>query len=270
MGVPPPFGRACESASRTRVVSHGRERVENGAARPNDAPGARRAGGARRRPSRMFPLHVGWFVLQGRFRPRRDAEGWGGSTRGGAHLLMGPVEAADADAHHAASHAAVHRRGALERHVRRSTTVPSGRLSCISPGPRGNHRRYPRASLGRRGGRGTRRSARGAARAVLKPIIAATCAAIFRAANRPVHCARVNPTRDGAIVPTPVQLARLHWKAESRTRKNVAESRLRCFFRRIRFSRLRTENRPGDSPVQWSAGTSRGRDTFPMGIRFEG
>ena len=86
---------------------------------PNDAPGARRA--ARRRShSESDGSRSTWdVVLRGRFRPRRDARGWGGSTRGGAHLLMGPVEAADADVHHAAlARGAVHRRGALERHVR--------------------------------------------------------------------------------------------------------------------------------------------------------
>ena len=76
----------------------------------------------------------------------------------------------------------------------RSTTVPSGeailRISALTTGkPPSLPPRVSRAARER----GTRRSARGAASAVLKPIIAATCAAIFRAANRPVLRARVNP-----------------------------------------------------------------------------
>lgn len=76
----------------------------------------------------------------------------------------------------------------------RSTTVPSGeailRISARTTGkPPSLPPRVSRAARER----GTRRSARGAASAVLKPIIAATCAAIFRAANRPVLRARVNP-----------------------------------------------------------------------------
>ena len=87
---------------------------------PNDAPGAPTRGAA---PQSFrvgwFPFHVGCRVTGSFSTTKRRARGWGGSTRGGAHLLMGPVEAADADVHHAAlARGAVHRRGALERHVR--------------------------------------------------------------------------------------------------------------------------------------------------------
>ena len=126
-GCPPRWARraAPRTRVRIRVARAGRfAPTRTGRKRRGVARTTRRARDARRGaaviPSRMVPSRSTWdVVLRGRFRPRRDARGLGGSTRGGAHLLMGPVKAADADVHHAAlARGAVHRRGALERHVR--------------------------------------------------------------------------------------------------------------------------------------------------------
>ena len=123
---PPPFGRAAprtrvrigvpraDRFARTRRTGRKRRGAARTTLRARDARGR-----ARVTPSRILPVPRWMCVLRGRFQPRRDARGWGGSTRGDAHLLMGPVEAADADVHHAAlARGAVHLRRALERHVR--------------------------------------------------------------------------------------------------------------------------------------------------------
>ena len=120
MGVPPPLGaRANPRRARGsfRTDANGSKTTRRG---PNDAPGARRAGW---RPadaeSDVFRSTWDGSCYRDVFDHEETPRGWGGSTRGGAHLLMGPVEAADADVHHAAlARGAVHRRGALERHVR--------------------------------------------------------------------------------------------------------------------------------------------------------
>lgn len=58
-------------------------------------------GGWRPRGFRVGWCNSTWDVLRGRFRPRRDAR-CSARFGEGAYLLMGPVEAADADVHHAA------------------------------------------------------------------------------------------------------------------------------------------------------------------------
>lgn len=125
-GCPPRWARraAPRTRVRIRVARAGRfARTRTGRKRRGVARTTRRARDARRGaaviPSRMVPVPRGMSCYGVVFDHEETRRGWGGSTRGGAHLLMGPVEAADADVHHAAlARGAVHRRGALERHVR--------------------------------------------------------------------------------------------------------------------------------------------------------
>ena len=185
---------------------------------PSDAPGARRAGW---RPadaeSDVFRSTWDGSCYRDVFDHAETPRGWGGSTRGGAHLLMGPVEAADADVHHAAlARGAVHLRRALERHVRqvRHRAVGGGYPANLRAHGETTVVTPPRVSGGagagnapkraRSGERGPKANHRGDVRGHL------SCGESSSPLRALIH------RGDGAIC---VQLARLQWKADARKPK---------------------------------------------------
>lgn len=150
--------------------------------------------------------------------------------------------------------------GGLKVTLGRSGTVPSGEAILRISARTTKRASLPLLVCGVARTRDARRSASGAASAVLKPIIAATCAAMFLMFDRPFRQPRFDTTAATKESDEP-----------SRPRAGGASNfasqpRFLGFFRRIRFSRFSNGAFTRDTAVY----NFRGHDT-PIGrIGFEG
>ena len=136
-----------------------------------------------------------WDVLRGRFRPRRDARCW---ARFGVaartcwwDLWKPPTPMCIMPLLHAARSTIG---GGLKVTLGRSGTVPSGEAILRISARTTKRVSLPLLVCGVARTRDARRSASGAASAVLKPIIAATCAAMFLMFDRPFRQPRFDTT----------------------------------------------------------------------------